>query len=250
MYNKLLNDFKNIIFDFLKIKKKFYNKKIKFHYAKELKKELKSDIDILIEDRVLNFLKKTNINILSEEKGILEYSKKNKHFWILDPIDGTYNYIKKIGPSTISLALYKGKIPIFGIIGLFPENKIVYGGKNFKSFYDNKVIKVSNIAKHEQATIFTGFPSRFKFNKHNLEFYNKLFTIFKKIRMIGSASYSIFNICNGKGDYYYEKNIMIWDVAAALAILEGSGGKFKIIDTYEDNSIELHVSNKKIKFLI
>lgn len=250
MYKKLLDDSKKIILESLKIKKKYNNKKNNYYFLKELKKELKSDIDIKIENKILKYLKKTQINILSEEKGIIEYNKNDKHYWILDPVDGTYNYEKKIGPSTISLALYKGRNPIFGVIGLYPENKIVYGGKNFKSHYDNNLIKVSNISKYDESTLFTGFPSRLKFDNYNLEDYNKFFTKFKKIRMIGSASYSIFNICNGKAEYYYEKNIMIWDVAAALAILQGSGGKFKINNIYKDESIELHATNKKIKYLI
>ena len=95
MYKKLLDDSKKIILESLKIKKKYNNKKNNYYFLKELKKELKSDIDIKIENKILKYLKKTQINILSEEKGIIEYNKNDRHYWILDPVDGTYRVISR-----------------------------------------------------------------------------------------------------------------------------------------------------------
>ncbi len=249
MDKKLINIVKEVILNCLDIKKKYQNKNKKYYYDKNLKKEIKSDIDIKIEKLILNVLKKTNINILSEEKGFIKLNSISEKFWVLDPIDGTFNYIHNIGPSSISLALIDNNQPIFGIIGLYPEMKIVYGGKTIDSYYNNKKISVSNNSDTKKSVLFTGFPSRFSFKSKSFVLYKKLFSKFKKVRMIGSASYSIFNVAIGKADYYYEDSIMIWDVAAALAILQGAGGDFKIIKKNKSKLICVHAFNRKLKVI-
>ena len=73
--------------------------------------------------------------------------------------------------------------------------------------------------------------------------YIKFLTSFAKVRMIGSAAVSILSVARGAAEAYFEKNIMIWDVAAGLAISEGAGGRNIIINTQIENSYDVMVSN-------
>ena len=85
---------------------------------------------------------------------------------------------------------------------------------------------------------------RFNPNKETVfEFYEFL-NQFAKVRMIGSAATSLNLVSQGLFDAYFEKNIMLWDVAAGLAIVEGSGGKFRIIENDIHYSLDVLATNK------
>ena len=64
--------------------------------------------------------------------------------------------------------------------------------------------------------------------------------------MIGTAAMSIVNVAKGVADAYFEKNIMIWDVAAGLAIIEGAGGSYSLKNTQIENSLDITASNKQL----
>ena len=87
--------------------------------------------------------------------------------------------------------------------------------------------------------MFSGFPSNFSFDNKSLKKYNNLFKNVFKVRMIGCASLSILNIALGKGEIYYENNIKLWDVAAALAIIKSRSGAFKILKQDKNMNLEL-----------
>jgi len=87
--------------------------------------------------------------------------------------------------------------------------------------------------------ICSGFPSRYEFDSQNMDELFSILAQYLKVRMIGSASYSILQIAMGNAEAYFEKGIMLWDVAASLAILEGAGGKFEVENL--DNGVQLEV---------
>ena len=72
------------------------------------------------------------------------------------------------------------------------------------------------------------------------------FSDFAKIRMIGSAAISLSNIANGSGDLYFEKNIMLWDVAAGIAIVEGAGGIVSFTQQQEEYCLDVIASNNNL----
>ncbi|MFM7828604.1 MAG: inositol monophosphatase family protein, partial [Actinomycetota bacterium] len=92
-----------------------------------------------------------------------------------------------------------------------------------------KQISVSDRADRGQATLATGFPSRFPIGDPKaMNSFAEILTTFGKIRMIGSAAASLSLVATGAADVYAEHNIMFWDVAAGLAILNGAGGTFQL----------------------
>ena len=233
----------------LKSLKSLSKKKYKTKYDQKLQRELKSPVDRIIERDILKSLYKTNINILSEETGFIKTTDQNKKNlrWIVDPLDGTVNFTKDLGYCGISIALFENNKPIFGVIGVFPSGDIYYGGSFIGSYHNDKKIYVSNVNERNKAIICTGFPARYNFKKENfLRHFFKLKS-YAKVRMLGSASVSLIQIAKGSAEVYYESEIMLWDIAAGMAILQGAGGKVNLSKGRIENSHILSASNGKIK---
>ena len=124
-------------------------------------KEMKSGIDRYIEKLLLAYLEPTEITILSEERGEIAGTRGAGMRWIIDPLDGTSNFIRSLGPSAVSIALFCHDVPIFGVIGEYPSGKISWGGRELGSFTENLRLNVSTVSNHEQAILCSGFPRVF-----------------------------------------------------------------------------------------
>jgi len=202
-------------------------------YHEELKKELKAKVDLVLEEMILPTLLETGIPVLSEESGYIGNNKDTSYKFILDPLDGTYNFIRGSGPSAISIGLVKNDSPsdlefVFGVIYDLEKDRLIWGGKRFGSYCNNTKILVSDINLLSETVLFSGFPVRFDFDENNQHIWD-LYHNVAKVRMIGSAAMSLVNVAMGTADAYFEENIMLWDVAAGLAIVEGSGGDNHIL---------------------
>ena len=215
-------------------------------FSEKLPKEVKAIVDKTMEKIILDRIIPIGLPILSEESGIINDKKSDLRF-IIDPLDGTVNYIRNLGQSSISLALYKGNDPVFGVLGIYPTCDLVWGGKIFGSYLNNEPIKVSSIGKENESILCTGFPSRFQFSNdyHADSFLNKV-SNFAKVRMLGSASISLFQIAKGSAEVYSEQEIMLWDVAAGLAIVEGAGGTVFTSSGLYENSLNVIATNSII----
>jgi myo-inositol-1(or 4)-monophosphatase len=152
-----------------------------------------------------------------------------------------------IGPSAVSIGLWKGEKPIFGVVGEYPSGTIYWGGHGFGAFANKDSISVSGIEDVSKAVLCSGFPSRFDFSSKSIEKSFEIYSEFGKVRMLGAASLSILQVAKGSADAYIEKDIMIWDVAAALAILQGAGGEFNISPGRFENSLNIFASNSAIE---
>lgn len=188
-------------------------------------KETKIVADTELESRLLNLLSTTGISVFSEESGLIRQGSDASLLWVLDPLDGTVNYLRGVGPSAISLALCQNNHPIFGVIYSLDNNTISWGGSEFGSWTGEKRLSVSANSTTSNAILCTGFPARFNFlNDEELRVYTNLFRYFSKVRMLGSAASSLLMVAQGKADAYYEAEIMFWDIAAGMALVEGAGG--------------------------
>ncbi len=220
----------------------------KYRYIPDLPREMKSDADRFLDKELIKRLSPLGISILSEEGGEIDSKSKSSFRFIVDPLDGTVNYVRGLNQSSISIALYDDKKPVFGVLAIYPSEEIVWGGKSFGAFLGEEPINVSDTEKISNAILCTGFPSHFDVrNQKVLSKYFDLIGNFGKIRMLGSASISLFNVARGAADCYYEQEIMIWDVAAGIAILEGAGGEVSISPGKFENSLNVVASNGTIK---
>jgi myo-inositol-1(or 4)-monophosphatase len=215
-----------------------------YSFDRELKKEIKSTADNLLDKKIISMLKPLGYSILTEESGHIIAKNQSNYWFIIDPLDGTFNYIRGSGPSAISIALWKSNKPIFGVIYNLINSQLFWGGKDLGSYCDDQKISVSNTSKISESVLFTGFPVRFNFDEKNSRNLINHIKEFAKIRMIGSAAISLINVANGSADLYYEKNIMLWDVAAGIAIVEGAGGKVTISNKREEYCLDVVASNE------
>ena len=195
-------------------------------HCSELPKEIKAGADTVLEKYILQKLASTGLPVLSEESGFIQGQKESRYMFIIDPLDGTFNFVKDLGPCAVSIALWHDKKPIFGVIYNIVEKKLYWGGNALGAYCDDKSISVSSTSNTEQASICTGFPVRFDVeNDNGMQNFWRLIKPYAKVRMLGSAAVSLLNVAKGSADVYSEQNIMLWDVAAGIAIVEGEIGR-------------------------
>tara|TARA_B100000767_G_scaffold271733_1_gene297940 strand:- start:413 stop:1186 length:774 start_codon:yes stop_codon:yes gene_type:complete len=223
------------------------SKEKKFVFDKSNTKEVKAEADLLVESFIINKLRSSGIPILSEERGFLAGNASECRRWIIDPIDGTFNYVKGLGACAVSIALWESNTPIFGVIFSIDTGKIYWGGRELGAFCDDVPIFVSKVTDMAMASVCTGFPVRLEMSLKNTsdEFWSNI-KGFSKVRMIGCASMSLINVAKASSELYFENQIMIWDIAAGLAIVEGAGGVFSLVKGKSPNSYNVVASNNSV----
>ena len=219
------------------IKNKNQTKKVLVEQGRDIKIELDRECENLIRDE----LKSTQIEIYGEEFG--GQISQDVIRWIVDPIDGTANYFRGIDQCCISIALMEGMKSKIGVIYNFNTNEIFYASSGNGAFLNEKEIQVSDISDVSKASLFTGFPASESIESQS-QFLKNL-AVWKKIRMFGSAALSCAYVASGKGDYYAEKGVYLWDFAAGICLVEEAGGKaeFSLID---DDRYSVKFSNGKL----
>jgi myo-inositol-1(or 4)-monophosphatase len=210
-----------------------------------LNKDIKTNADSKLNDIIINVLRKSGLPILSEENETNNFYDKDL-YWVIDPLDGTYNFSRRFPVANISIALVYSGIPILGVIKDVYSKNMWYAIEGGGCFYNKQLVKVSNISNISEAVLSTGFPSGSSFNELEL---NKLLNNikrFKKIRMLGAASSMLGYVAKGSFDVYYENDIYIWDVAAGLCLIREAGGEIFMRKNFDDHKYEILASNKGI----
>ncbi|WDN89796.1 myo-inositol-1(or 4)-monophosphatase [Desulfosarcina sp. BuS5] len=161
--------------------------------------------------------------ILAEEGGAFE--NDNPYRWIIDPLDGTTNYLHSIPVFAVSIALeYKNSL-IAGVIYSPLSDEIFWASKGEGAFFNGRSISVSGTSILEESFIATGFPFK---NKELLSDYLEVFkNIFQKCigaRRIGTAAIDLAYVAAGRFDGFWEIGLKPWDVAAGAIIIEEAGG--------------------------
>lgn len=186
-------------------------------------REPKAEEDKLLEQKILPALYNTGFPVISEESFDPDVPINVEFTWLVDPLDGTYNFISGLGPSTISIALlHHGKLFFGGVLDLTRWDRY-FGCRALASDMNSNPIKARPTSLVQDSVFCTGFPSRFIFSQTSLNRLSAIYRKVRKVRMLGCASYSILMVARGSADIYYEEDIMLWDVAAACCIAEGAG---------------------------
>jgi myo-inositol-1(or 4)-monophosphatase len=218
-----------------------------FVYRDDLPKEVKAAADVALEKEILRTLLPTGIPILSEESGFVDGQPGVKQLLVVDPLDGTFNFVKGLGPSAVSIALWEHNRPIFGVIYNLVNCQLAWGGARWGSYSNGRRISVSQTTDRSKASVCTGFPVRFDAtNALAMANFGRLVGPFSKVRMLGSAAISLLHVADGSADVYSENNIMLWDVAAGLAIVEGAGGVITYAPGSVSEALNVYACNGKI----
>ena len=211
-------------------------------------KDIKLINDKKSEAIIIEKLGVTGIPILSEESGLsTEEFKNNGLIWIVDPLDGSANYMKGMRDLTcVSIALWEGNKPILGVINRFEKNEIFWGTVGDAAFLNDEKIKTSDVCILEDAILSTGFPLKRSYSEKALGCFIRSVQRFKKIRMLGAAALMGAFVACGRVDAYTEENIMLWDIAAASAIVSAAGGYVNIEGIGDQQCLCELFSNEKL----
>jgi myo-inositol-1(or 4)-monophosphatase len=182
-------------------------------------------VDRESEEIILNTIKKVfpDHMFLTEES---VHDIGTEHYrWIIDPLDGTTNFIHQFPVFSLSIALEYRKEIILGVIYEPLRDELYTAEKGRGAFCNKRRIKISNISSFSDCLVATGFPFRFK---GMIDPYLKLFkNVFLKasdLRRAGSAALDLANLACGRCDAFFEIGLSPWDIAAGAALIKEAGG--------------------------
>ena len=160
---------------------------------------------------------------LGEESG--ESGKKDAEYtWVIDPLDGTTNFIHGIPQFAVSIALLKNGQPLHAVVYHAMANELFTATKGKGAYLDSRRIRVSGCNSMQDALLATGFPFR---EGDNYDAYIKSMKVMMEktcgLRRIGSAALDLCWTACGRFDGYWEKGIKIWDIAAGALIAREAG---------------------------
>ncbi len=191
--------------------------------------------DKRVEKILINELSKSkkNYSFITEETGMIENLNKNI-FWIIDPIDGTINFMHGIPHFAISIALQIDDELVSALVYDPIKNEIFYAEKNCGAFFNNHRIRVSKKNQIEECL----FASNNEGVKHA--------TPILALRNTGCAALDLAYVGAGKFDGFFHNKINIWDIAAGILIVKEAGGKVNDISEFDQNKINIRASSNNI----
>ncbi len=186
-------------------------------------------------------------DFITEEKTINKTGEV--YNWIVDPLDGTTNFIHGLPTYSISIALQKDNELLLGVVYEICRDECFYAWKEGGAYLNGKQIFVSSTEKMEKSLIATGFPY---YNFEKLELYINVFRELTQkcqgLRRIGSAAVDLAYTACGRFDAYFEYNINLYDIAAGVVLVREAGGE--VVNFSEEDefavSREVIASNGKI----
>ena len=175
---------------------------------------------------------KKNFSIISEEDGSKVNQDKN-NIWIIDPIDGTTNFLHGVPHFAISIALKSNNEIVSGLIYDPIKDEMFYAEKNSGAFFNNHRIRVSNKKEINSCLFATGGKD-----------YNKKIDL--NIRRTGSAALDMAYVASGRYDGYFQKNLNLWDIAAGVILVKEAGGIVSDIDISQNKNIKITAASSAI----
>jgi myo-inositol-1(or 4)-monophosphatase len=157
--------------------------------------------------------------------------------WIVDPLDGTTNFLQGIPHFSVSIALRRGDEYLLGVVVDVMQDDTYHAYQNGGAFCNNKPFTTSQTASMDQAVIATGFPY------YRVEKLPKLINMLdaflhqaRGIRRLGSAALDLTYVACGKMDIFYETSLNVWDIAAGIILVREAGGS---VSNFEGNATNL-----------
>ena len=189
--------------------------------------------DLKTEKIIIEELKKAkpNFSIISEENGIEDNKDKN-NTWIIDPIDGTVNFLHGVPHFAISLALKSNDEIVSGLIFDPIKNEMFYAEKDNGAFFNNHRVRVSKKNQINDCLFVTGGKMK---NELDLPY-----------RKSGCAALDMAYVAAGRYDGYFQNNLNIWDIAAGIILIKEAGGIINDIDLTVYENIKVIASSPDI----
>jgi len=161
--------------------------------------------------------------IHAEESG--KENRRSPYRWLIDPLDGTANYIQKIPVYAISIALIEDNEIITGVVFDPNRDEMFWAERGKGAFLNGQRIHVSNKEKMDYSMLASGFPWRSKeYLDPYLDCFKELFLAAAGIRRMGSAAMDLAYTACGRFDGFWEMKLGPWDIAAGILLVEEAGG--------------------------
>ena len=192
-----------------------------------------SNADLKAEKIIIEELKKARpyYSVISEEDGS-EMNKDKNNTWIIDPINGTTNFLHGVPHFAISIALKSNDEIVSGLIYDPIKDEMFYGEKDNGAFFNNQRIRVSKKREINSCLFATGgFPK----NEINLP-----------LRKSGSAALDMAYVAAGRYDGYFQNDLRLWDIAAGIIIIKEAGGIINEIDLSKNKVMQIRASSMAI----
>ena len=197
-------------------------RQVNFEDLKDVKLQADLDSEELIGDLLA---KDSSCPMLAEEGGgDTTLTDGSDPYWVVDPLDGTLNYLRKMPMTCVSIGLLRGEEPLLGVIYDFNRDELFSGLADGPLYLNGRAHQPVWAGTIEQATLTTGFPVGRDYSVKSLQEFIGKVQVYKKVRMIGSAALSMAYVAAGRFDAYVEEGIRLWDVAAGLALVKAAGG--------------------------
>ncbi len=183
-------------------------------------------VDKTAEARIVEALRK----IIPESGFVTEEGTASnageKFLWIIDPLDGTTNYIHGIAPHSVSIALMENEELVLGVVYEVGQDEMFYAWKGSSAYLNGNAIQVATARRSEDTLIGTGFPY-YAFDRVDdyIAAMRYLMEHTRGLRRLGSAAVDLSYVAAGRFDAFFEHALHAWDVAAGVFILKQAGGK-------------------------
>tara|TARA_Y100000817_G_C16744904_1_gene494191 strand:- start:101 stop:841 length:741 start_codon:yes stop_codon:yes gene_type:complete len=174
---------------------------------------------------------KRKFSILTEEAGFISREDKN-NFWVIDPIDGTTNFLNGVPHFCISLGLIIDKEVVAGVVYDPIKNEIFYADKGGGSYLNNKSIRVSNSKNINSCLYATNYRKNLPDNLI--------------VRNTGSAALDLAYVSCGRFDASLQRNVNLWDIAAGIILISEAGGVLDEIQLEKFDKFNFKASNERI----
>jgi myo-inositol-1(or 4)-monophosphatase len=206
----------------------------KLQVSKKGPADFVTNSDLKAEKIIIEELKKAkpNYSIISEENGI-ENNKDKNNTWIIDPIDGTINFLHGIPHFAISIALKSKNEIISGLIFDPIKNEMFYAEKDKGAFFNNQRVRVSKKNEIDNCLFVTGGMI-----KKELDL---------PYRKSGCAALDMAYVASGRYDGYFQNNLNLWDIAAGIVLIKEAGGLLNEIDLSVNKNIKIIASSTDIR---
>ena len=216
---------KSLIRDFGEVEKLQVSKKGPRDFVTKTDKHVEK---VLIDELLKS---KKNYSFLTEETGKIN-NKDKENIWIIDPIDGTNNFLHGIPHFAICVAFQSNKEIISGLIFDPIKNEMFFAEKNKGSFLNNQRLRVSNKNSIDDCL--------FSSNQEGVKFSNL------NTRCSGSAALDLAYVASGRLDGFFHNKINLWDVAAGTLMVQEAGGIVNDIKMFDTNNINIRASSSAI----
>lgn len=197
---------------------------------------LVSYVDKTAEEKLVAVLSQliSGCGFITEEETTTE-AGDGEYEWIIDPLDGTTNFLQQIPYFAVSVALRRKDEVIFGVVYNVMQDECFHAQKGKGAYLNDRQIQVSKTDELSKAMLATGFPYS---KEHNMEPLINCIKHWTKnargIRRLGAAALDLCFVACGRLDFYYEITINIWDIAAGAIIVEEAGGTISDFDGGDD----------------